>query len=224
LPLELRVTSITSDPDYSLAVIFDARRNRLFATRVGENFFGIRICRISSEPPKGVKKTVAQSSKKQKTYVFIDRGRGKLEYLELGKRANTAGNYRRKLYRNFRRLRNTKLNLNKIKKVGGDHYRISRDFLDKLTQRLDIVGSQAAIVPYFEKGKSAGFRIYRIRKNSLYQKLGIKNGDVIKRINGYEFTTPQKALEAYSNLMSANNLSVEVKRKGRMKNFRYEIK
>ncbi len=230
LPLEFKAASLTSDERYNLAVIYDLKRRKNFVVRQGENFFGIRICKISAQPPKGVSVPKTPPSKKnyqaepKKAYVYIDRGRNKLAYLELGRKGKGSGDYRRSLYRTYQRLRNTKLNLDKIKKTGNDQYRISRDFLDKLTQRLDIVASQAAIVPYFEKGKSAGFRIFRIRRGSLYEKLGIRNGDVIKRINGYEFTTPQKALEAYSNLMSATNLSVEIKRGGRMKQLRYEIK
>tara|TARA_B100000609_G_scaffold199183_1_gene201100 strand:+ start:4260 stop:5150 length:891 start_codon:yes stop_codon:yes gene_type:complete len=211
LPLQLKGTVIASDPSYSLAVIYDARRRKRFVVRVGETFFGIKICRVERDKNKG--------------YVKIDRGQGRLEYLELGAAAGRGGgSYRRKLYRHYRKLRNTKLDLSKVRKLGGNRFRISRNFINQMTGRLDILASQAAIVPYFQKGRSVGFRIYNIRKGSVYQKLGIKSGDVIKRINGYEFTSPQKALEAYSNLTSAGNLSVEVMRKGKAKNLSYEVK
>lgn len=221
LPLQLKGTVLASDPDYSLAAIWDNKRRKLFVMRVGENFFGIQICRIERDCNKN-----EDGEDECKSFVKLDRGGGILEYLELGKPPGRGGSYamRRNMYRKYRKLRNTKLNLKKIKKLGGNRFTIKRDFLDNLTRRLDIVASQAAIVPYFEKGRAAGFRIYHIRNNSLYKKLGLKNGDVIKRINGYEFTSPQKALEAYSNLMSANNLSVEVKRGGKMVNFGYKIK
>lgn len=207
LPLQLKGTVVASDPSYSVAAVYDAKRRKMFVLKVGENFSGIKICKVE---PK---------------YLKIDRGVGRLEYLELGaKPGRMRGNFNRSLYKHYRKLRKTNFNTKDIKKLGNSRYQIPRNFIKNVTQRLDILASQAAIVPYFEKGRSAGFRIYNIRKNSLYKKIGVRNGDVIKRINGYEFTSPQKALEAYSNLASSDNLSVELVRKGKRMNMSYEIK
>ena len=43
--------------------------------------------------------------------------------------------------------------------------------------------SQARAVPYFRNGKSIGMRLFAIRRGSLYEKLGLKNGDIITNIN-----------------------------------------
>ncbi len=244
LPLQLKGTSVASDPNFSIAVIYDAKTRRTFAVRPGDEFNGIKICDIEAGPLfiKKVKKLYYVTNKqgkalkmtrivkevvKKPSYVKLDRGNGRFEYLEQGAPAGRGGNYsrhNRKLYQQYRRLRNTKMNLSQIRKTGDKQYSLPRSLLNTVTNRLDVLASQAAIVPYFKKGRPAGFRVYHIRKGSLYQKLGMKNGDVIRRINGYEFTSPQKALEAYSNLLSAKNLSVEILRKGKLKNFSYEVK
>lgn len=231
LPLQLKGTSIASDPSYSVAAVYDARERKIVMVRAGDNYKGIEICGIEQEEKLKTVKVLEDGeevSKKVKVmmfYVKLDRGQGKYEYLESGRPpGNGRGKYINNMYKQYRNLRNTKIDLSDIKKVKGGRFSVSRKLIQTLTNRLDWVGAQAAIVPYFSKGKPVGFKIRHIRKNSLYTKLGIKNGDVIKRINGYEFTSPQKALEAYSNLMSAGNLSVEVVRRGKAKNLSYEIK
>jgi type II secretion system protein C len=208
LPLQLKGTTIASDPDFSVAAVYDARRRKVFVVRTHEVFYGIKICKV------------------EKGYLKLDRGMGRLEYLELGKPPGRGGKYnaRRKLYRQYRKLRNTKLDLSSIKKKGSNQYSLSRGFLTKMTKRLDIVASQAAIVPYFSKGRPAGFRLRNIKKNSMFTKMGIKSNDVVLRINGYRFTSPQKALEAYSNLLYARQLSVTVMRKGKPVRMTYSIK
>ncbi len=208
LPLQLKGTTLASDPDYSVAAVYDARRRKVFVVRTHETFYGIKICKV------------------EKGYLKVDRGMGRLEYLELGKPPGKGSNYncRRKLFKKYRRLRNTKLDLSSIKKKGKNHYSLGRGFLTTMTKRLDIVASQAAIVPYFSKGRPAGFRIRNIRKKSMFTKMGIRSNDVVLQINGYRFTSPQKALEAYSNLLYAKQLSMTVLRGGKPVRMTYSIK
>ncbi|MFS8065653.1 MAG: hypothetical protein ACMG6S_04695, partial [Byssovorax sp.] len=51
--------------------------------------------------------------------------------------------------------------------------------------------------------------------DSLLGTLGLKTGDQVKAINGFELSDPQKALEAYSRLRSADNLSLTIQRAGK---------
>lgn len=241
LPLQIKGMSVASDPAYSIAVLHDAKTQSLVAVRPGDEYQGIVICDIEVGPlvieKKRRKEYVALAGGKsiavereedhvvkKPGYVKLDRGNGRFEYLEQGAPPGRGGNGNNSLYQQYRRLRDTNLNLSDIRKTGNQEYALPRNLLESVTKRLDVLASQAAIVPYFQKGRPAGFRIYHIRPNSLYQKLGLTNGDVVQRINGYEFTSPQKALEAYSNLMSAKNLSVEVLRRGKLQNYSYEIK
>ena len=49
--------------------------------------------------------------------------------------------------------------------------------------------------------------------DSLYAKIGVQNGDVIRRINGYEMNSPAKALEIYQKLRDAHRIEVELERR-----------
>ena len=68
---------------------------------------------------------------------------------------------------------------------------------------LSQLATQARIVPSFKNGVANGFKLFSIVPDSLYAKIGIQNGDVIRRINGYEMNSPDKALEIYQKLRDA---------------------
>lgn len=82
---------------------------------------------------------------------------------------------------------------------------------------------QARIVPSFKNGEANGFKLFAIRPNSLYSKLGIQNGDIIHKINGFAINSPDKALEIYQKLKSARSIDIELTRRGKSKKLNYGI-
>jgi general secretion pathway protein C len=111
----------------------------------------------------------------------------------------------------------------RVKKVGDDRYVIAREEVDKQLSNLNVLATQARIVPHFEGGQGAGFKLFAIRPGSIYSMIGIQNGDVIKQINGEMINSPDKALEAYARLKSANNITIDVVRNGQKKTLTYNI-
>jgi general secretion pathway protein C len=110
-----------------------------------------------------------------------------------------------------------------IKKVNEDNYVIQRGEIEKTLSNLNSIAMQARIVPSFTNGESDGFKLFAIRPGSLYSKIGIQNGDVIHKINGFPMNSPDKALEIYQKLKSASSIEVEVTRNGRSKKLNYQI-
>jgi general secretion pathway protein C len=103
---------------------------------------------------------------------------------------------------------------NGIKETGADTYEIPRDEINKALGNLNDIAMQARIVPAFKDGVATGFKLFSIRPDSLYTKIGIQNGDIVRRINGYEINSPDKALEVYSKLKESNRIEIEVDRNG----------
>jgi general secretion pathway protein C len=110
-----------------------------------------------------------------------------------------------------------------IKKVGESEYVIDRGEVDKQLSNLNYLATQARIVPHFEGGQGAGFKLFAIRPGSLYSKIGIQNGDVIQRINGETINSPDKALEAYARLKNANQITIDLQRGGVKRTLSYRI-
>lgn len=110
-----------------------------------------------------------------------------------------------------------------IKKTGENTYEVGQSEVDKALNNLASLATEARIVPAFEGGKSVGFKLFSIRPGSLYSKIGLQNGDVINRINGYEITSPDKALEVYGKLKDSKHVTVDVKRRGKPTTLDYTI-
>jgi general secretion pathway protein C len=101
-----------------------------------------------------------------------------------------------------------------VKQLSENDYEIPRAEIDKTLANLNDVAMQARIVPAFKDGVAQGFKLFSIRPDSIYSKIGIQNGDVIKRINGFDLNSPEKALEIYSKLKESTRIDIEVERNG----------
>jgi general secretion pathway protein C len=82
----------------------------------------------------------------------------------------------------------------------------------------------ARIVPEQENGKTVGVRLFGIRPDTLLGTLGLQNGDRLESINGFNMASPEKALEAYARLRTADHLTVTVNRQGKPVNIDFNIK
>jgi general secretion pathway protein C len=111
-----------------------------------------------------------------------------------------------------------------IKKLGEHNYEVQRSTVDSLLGNMGALAKGARIVPETRDGRPAGFRLFSIRPEGPFAKIGLQNGDVISAINGLEMTSPDKALEVYTKLKTANHLSVAVERGGQKITKDYNIR
>ena len=74
----------------------------------------------------------------------------------------------------------------------------------------------ARIVPAMRDGQPIGFKLYAIRPGSPYELIGLRNGDIILSIEGYDVTAPDKALELYARIKDGppDPVVLEVERDG----------
>ena len=111
-----------------------------------------------------------------------------------------------------------------IKKIGEHNYEVQRATVDSLLGNMSLLSRSARIVPEIRDGKAAGFRLFSVRPDGPFAKIGLQNGDVISAINGLEMTSPDKALEVYTKLKSSSHLSVGLERNGQKINKEYNIR
>jgi general secretion pathway protein C len=110
-----------------------------------------------------------------------------------------------------------------IVKTGDNRFGVPRSTVDNALNNLSQLATEARVVPAFEGGKPVGFKLFSIKPGSLYSKIGLQNGDVINRINGYEMSSPEKGLEVYQKLKDSANITVDVKRRGKGMTLDYTI-
>ena len=111
-----------------------------------------------------------------------------------------------------------------IKKTGEHSYEIQRSTLESVLGNMSLLSRSARIVPEMRDGKAAGFRLYAVKPDGPFAKIGMQNGDVISSINGLEITSPEKALEVYAKLKSASHLSLGMESNGKKVTKDYNIR
>ena len=100
----------------------------------------------------------------------------------------------------------------------GDKIFMTENYKKKLlTQDFSKVLQDAKADPYMVGGKLTGFILTRIRKDSIYEKSGFANGDIIKEINGIELTSASQAIGVLQAARNARRLEVTVVQNGETK-------
>lgn len=112
----------------------------------------------------------------------------------------------------------------KIKKVGEGKFEVERSAVDYIIDNQADFMKSARIAPVRQGGQVVGVRLANIKSGTLLQMLGMQTGDVLKSINGFEMTDPQKALEAYARLRTADRLVLAVQRGGKDQTIEFNIK
>jgi general secretion pathway protein C len=110
-----------------------------------------------------------------------------------------------------------------VRQVADNRYDIDRSVIDSTLSNLNNIATQARIVPSFRNGVANGFKLFSIQPGSLYASIGIENGDVIQRVNGYEINSPEKALELYQKLRESQHVTIELDRGGQVIRKEYNI-
>ncbi|MCG2771280.1 MAG: hypothetical protein L6277_04215, partial [Desulfobacterales bacterium] len=112
----------------------------------------------------------------------------------------------------------------KIQKVSPSEFNVDRSVVDQIMENQAELMRSARIVPEQENGKVVGVRLFGIRPDTLLGTLGLQNGDRLETINGFNMASPEKALEAYARLRTADHLTVTVNRRGKPMNIDFNIK
>jgi len=101
-----------------------------------------------------------------------------------------------------------------------------------IVQRKDINGfmqdpkriwANIKVRPYKVQNKLAGFLVRYVKKSSVFDHLGLKSGDIILSANGIGFTSIQQAQDLYTNIDNIDNISLSIRRQGKIKELNYEI-
>lgn len=110
-----------------------------------------------------------------------------------------------------------------VEKLSSTQFNVQGGEVDKALGDFNNVLTQARAVPNFENGVPAGYKLFQIVPGSIYDKLGLQNGDVISGLNGQTINDPGKAFEMLGELKTAKHLELQVKRDGKASTFTYDI-
>ncbi len=198
LNVKLWGTAVAHDPAQSFAVIEDLAARRQGLYRVGDPIA-----------------EVATLARVEWSRVILERN-GEEEVLEI---ATARGPEKTSQAPGTASARSER-----IRKTADNKFLIDRRELEKTVENLNEVFTQARAVPYFQDGKTVGFRVFAIKPGSVFEKIGLQNGDVIQRVNGVELTDPTKAISLFTELQNEGHIAVDLQRNKQAKSFSYEIR
>ncbi|MEM8605945.1 MAG: type II secretion system protein GspC [Myxococcota bacterium] len=110
-----------------------------------------------------------------------------------------------------------------IEKVNDTTFNIRRTLLNKVLDSAGRLIGIAAVSPKMENGKSVGMQIRGIRKDTLIEKLGLKNQDILESVNGEPLSSPDSALGAYTTLRTSDKFVIAVNREGESMQITYNL-
>ena len=111
-----------------------------------------------------------------------------------------------------------------VEVISDTEYVVDRAEVDNALENMSQLFTQIRAVPHFEGGEATGFRLFAIRRGSLFDKIGLKNGDIIRSINGQVMNDPTRALALLEQLREARDLSVAVTRNRKDQTINYTVR
>ncbi len=111
-----------------------------------------------------------------------------------------------------------------VRQVAQDNFQIDHKEVDRAMNNLNELFTQARAIPYSSPdGEAQGFRLFSIKPQSLIDRIGLKNGDIVQRVNGVEIADPSTAFGLLQELHGHAQVRVDVMRNHQPVTLSYDI-
>ena len=203
--------TVAGSPEISRAIIKDLETNELSLYKTGDTVATPRWKGSSTAHIESIEKDVV---------VLLHQGQRKI--LNLGTRESAArhpedkrqgaDNAQGALSRNAAQAAETNPPAKSQSTVG-----------DKLSD-IEIMLTKAVIEPYAIDGQVEGLRITGLENISGAEDLGLKNGDIIRTVNGHRLTSKQKAYQIFKKARSQEAMNIELLRDNETKTLSFSLR
>ncbi|QXE89415.1 type II secretion system protein N [Geomonas subterranea] len=108
--------------------------------------------------------------------------------------------------------------------AGGGNYVIDQRALNAALDNIGQAMTDARLLPSMKEGKVEGFRASEVKPQGIFGTVGIKNGDVLLRMNDFPIDSPEKAIQSFASLKGQSRIKLDLIRDGRPTTFTYDIR
>lgn len=108
--------------------------------------------------------------------------------------------------------------------VGAGSFIIDQRALNASLDNIGQTMTDARLLPSMKDGKVEGFRVSEVKPLGIFGTIGIKNGDVLLRINDFPIDSPEKAIQSFASLKGQNRIRLDLVRDGQPATFNYDIR
>jgi general secretion pathway protein C len=109
-------------------------------------------------------------------------------------------------------------------KIGRSTYMVDQARLQQAIANPGQMMTDARLKPNIVNGKEEGFVLSEVKQGGVYHSLGLQDGDVLLRINEYDISNPERALQAFTALKGMERVQVDLIRSGSRMTMTYQIK
>ena len=100
---------------------------------------------------------------------------------------------------------------------------LSKKTVNENLSDLKSIMSQAVVRPFLNEGVQEGLIISNIAPNSLYEKMGLQNGDIIIDVNNKRMQSSDNLLQTVNLMQSGSSITLNVKRNGKIETINYSF-
>ncbi len=111
-----------------------------------------------------------------------------------------------------------------IRRIRGNRFVLDRRTVNSNLQNMMSLLTQMRAMPDVEDGKANGFKLSEIQDGSIFQQMGLADGDVVTSVNGQPLTDPSQAMQLLNSLRDSQRVGVTITRGGQPMQFVYLIR
>jgi type II secretion system protein C len=111
-----------------------------------------------------------------------------------------------------------------IRRTGADAFIVDRRELAGAVDNMSGLMTQLRAVAEVADGRPAGFRLFQIKEDSIFHRLGLQDGDVVQRVNGTTLDDPTSLLTFLGRLRNEPRVAVDIVRAGAARTLVYDLR
>lgn len=108
--------------------------------------------------------------------------------------------------------------------AGAGNYIIDQRALNAALDNIGQAMTDARLLPSMKEGKVEGFRATEVKPQGIFGTVGIRNGDVLLRMNDFPIDSPEKAIQSFASLKGQSRIKLDLIRDGQPTTFTYDIR
>ena len=112
----------------------------------------------------------------------------------------------------------------RIRRTGENAFLVDRRELAAAADNMSGLMTQLRAVAEVHDGRPAGFRLFQIRDDSLFARLGLHDGDVVQRLNGAQVADPAALLGFLQRLRTEPRVALDIVRGDTPRTLVYDLR
>jgi type II secretion system protein C len=110
-----------------------------------------------------------------------------------------------------------------VQQLTPNRYLIGRATVDLSLSNMGSLFRQIRAVPNLQNGSSNGFRLSQIQPGSIFQQIGLQDGDIVTGAQGQQVNDPIRAIALFNTLRNSPSISLSLIRNGSPMQLYYTI-